>query len=38
MKGSLASIHRTLDDEDEATSEPEPEPKWRRVVDLKTGD
>jgi len=38
MKESLAFIHRTLDDEDEATSEAEPEPKWRHLVDLIPGE
>jgi len=28
MKERLTTIHRTRDDEDEATSQPEPEPKW----------
>ena len=32
MKESLSTIHNTLNDEDEATSEPAPEPKWRHLI------
>jgi len=34
MKESLAFIHRTLNDEDEATSQPEPDPVWKKPVPI----
>jgi len=38
MKGRLTTIHRTLDDEDEATSEPEPEPNWMASFKREGGE
>lgn len=34
MKESLAFIHRTLDDEDEATSQAEPDPVWEKLYPI----
>ena len=33
MKAGLATIHRTLDDEDEATSKEDPDPKYRHLFE-----